>query len=178
MVDNNHPVSSANSLSRDEWTTVEEWLRALDPSADPINSGKAPAVALVETLTTRAEVREVAFYFGNLQHQRLNIFLLAETILGAVVAMNAKSDALGLAIVSVFGLIVTGLLWRTLRRLEQTNARADTLLRYLDPIYGWLHSGRPDDRLSTAKVHRFWLPLSFAIGWSGTLFWAITSLFS
>lgn len=97
-----------------------------------------------------AELRELAFYFGELQHQRLNIFLLAETILfaGAFAALDPRFSRARTAL-AVLALVVTGLLWRTLRRLQAIVDKADCKLCDADPLYkeissdasSWFSSG-------------------------------------
>lgn len=117
-------------------------------------------------------LREVMFYLGNLQHQRLNILLLAETVLGAIATLLVPEGASAVLFAfTAFGLATTLLIWRTIWRLEEKLERADALLRKHDKVFSDIHQGDPKKSFSTASIHSFWLPLLFALGWAVALAW-------
>ena len=131
-----------------------------------------------EAANDAGTLRELAYYLGNLQHQRLNIFLVAETLLGAVAVRGLQDGWAGLQIfVATLGFIVTALIWRTIRRLEEKILRTDEQLRAVDPAYKEMVAANADAPFSTSKVHRFWLPLVFLLAWLAALIVGIGECF-
>lgn len=126
--------------------------------------------------TELASLREYALYFGNLQHQRLNIFLVAESVLFAGVATTLDpAHQTFRAALSSFGLMLTLLLWRTLVRMQRIVDRADRELTKVDDVYRRLmplKSSFPMSWFLTRLINAWWLPAMFASAWVLILSWS------
>ena len=120
-----------------------------------------------------ASLRELALYFGNLQHQRLNHVLLAESLLFAGVAttLDPRFHLFRMAL-SLFSLLLTLLLWRTLWGMQVIVDRADSYLRARDALYRQL-SPATRSSVAASSIYAWWLPSMFTVAWVVVFFWSL-----